>query len=558
MPAASVLAPSALLAAAAALGWLLALVRVRVARWLAAGAAWLALVVLLASWGATGRATLELNLPGTLAGAPLALRLDAISVAFGLVVLIPTALLFTFQRRGSAEVWVAALAASASLLASEAGSLLLTAVALGTCASLVLVGLWQEEERPTTAYLVALSAAGLLLLWAGVVLEVTGGTSVYSAAPVTALRVPVFLLVAGAALLCSGLLPWPSWLPAMWDRERLEAGSLAIALLAPLGFLLLARAYTLGAGSWPSPVLNLALAAVGVVVAASAAVRAQAAGSRPAFLAEAAPLGGGLALLAMALGTPLGVSAAVLTLAGSALVTALAPLLPAGRWPSAVLATAVIVGVPPALVFGGRLLAIQAAVEAGDVFAFLGLAGAISWLLSLAAAARLPRLSDEGDDERVRGRLGTYAGLALAALGGLAVGVLESLLALPVAAEAITTPAAAVSGGYVAVVTASGGWAAFTLGGPLLLLAAVAAFLSRSEWRRWATRPAALRPPPPPFLRLPAARVPRGRAGAASGLRLPAQYRSLMDLSALEAAVAASRPWLWGAITLALIIAVTR
>ncbi|MBJ7596465.1 MAG: hypothetical protein JF922_00025, partial [Candidatus Dormibacteraeota bacterium] len=291
MPSASVLAPSALLAAAAALGWLLELVGVRISRWLAAAAAWLALATLLASWGATGRATLELNLPGTLAGAPLALRLDAISVAFGLVVLIPTALLFTFQRRGPAEVGVAALAAAASLLASEAGSLLLTAVALGSCASLVLVALWQEEERPTTAYLVSLSAAGLLLLWAGVVLEVTGGTSVYSAAPVTALRVPVFLLLAGAALLCSGLLPWPSWLPAMWDRERLEAGSLAIALLGPLGFLLLARAYTLGAGSWPTPALNLVLAAFGVVVAAAAACRAQAAASRPAFLAEAAPLG---------------------------------------------------------------------------------------------------------------------------------------------------------------------------------------------------------------------------------------------------------------------------
>jgi len=558
MPAASVLAPSALLAAAAALGWLLELVGVRISRWLAAAAAWLALATLLASWGATGRGTLELNLPGTLAGAPLALRLDAISVAFGLVVLTPAALLFTFQRRGPAEAGVAALAASASLLASEAGSLLLTAVALGSCASLVLVALWQEEERPTTAYLASLTAAGLLLLWAGVVLEVTGGTSVYSAAPVTALRVPVFLLLAGAALLCSGLLPWPSWLPAMWDRERLEAGSLAIALLGPLGFLLLARAYTLGAGSWPSPALNLALGAVGVAVAAAAAFRAQAAASRPAFLAEAVPLGGGLALLALALGTPLGVSAAVLTLAGSALVAALAPLLPAGRWPSAVLATAVIVGVPPALIFGGRLLAIQAAVEAGDVFAFLGLAGALSWLLGLAAAARLPGLSNEGDDERVRGRLGTYAGLALAVLGGLAVGVLETLLALPVAAEAIGSPAAAVSGGYLAVVTASGGWAAFTLGGPLLLLAALVTFLSRPAWRLWPGRPAALRPPPPPFFRLPAVRLARGRARAPSSLRLPDQYRSLMDPSALEAAVAGSRPWLWGAITLALIIAVTR
>src|ERR1700730_7642440 len=102
MPAASVLAPSALLAAAAVLGWLLELVGVRISRWLAAAAAWVARAVLLACWGATGRSTLELNLPGTLAGAPLALRLDAIGVAFGLVVLIPAALLLTFPRRSSA------------------------------------------------------------------------------------------------------------------------------------------------------------------------------------------------------------------------------------------------------------------------------------------------------------------------------------------------------------------------------------------------------------------------------------------------------------------------
>ena len=64
MPAASVLAPPVLLAAAAAIGWALRLAGVRSTRLLAAVAAWLALAVLLASWAATGRGTLELNLPG--------------------------------------------------------------------------------------------------------------------------------------------------------------------------------------------------------------------------------------------------------------------------------------------------------------------------------------------------------------------------------------------------------------------------------------------------------------------------------------------------------------
>jgi hypothetical protein len=557
MPAASVLAPSALLAAAAALGWLIELAGLRLSRWPAAVAVWLALVVLLVSWAATGRAALELNLPGTLSAAPLALRLDAIGVAFGLVVLLPTALLLTFQRRSSAEASVAALAASASLLASEAGSVLLTAVAIGACASLLLLALRIEDDRPVTAFWISLSAGGLLLLWAGATLEVVGGTSVYSAAPVTALGVPIFLLLAAAGLLCSGLLPWSSWLPAMWDRDRLEAGSLAIALLGPLGFLLLTRAYQLGAGHWPSTVLNLLLAAVGVLVALSSALRAQAAASRAAFLVEAVPLGGGLALLALALGTPFGVSAAVLTLAGSALVVGLAPLLPAARWPSAVLGTAVILGVPPALVFVGRLLAIQAAVEVGGPMAYLGLGAVVSWLVALAAAARLPAPSDEAEGGRVPGRLGAYAGLALALVGGVFAGVLETLLGLPVAAEATGSSTPTVTGGYFAVVAASGGWPAFTLAGPLVLIGLALALLSRPAWRRWPALPIALRPPPPPLLRVPSLRL-FDRLGSGAGFRLPEQYRSLLDPSALEAAAASSRPWLWGAITLILIVAVTR
>jgi len=295
-----------------------------------------------------------------------------------------------------------------------------------------------------------------------------------------------------------------------------------------------------------------------VAAAAAAALRAQAAVTRTAFLGEAVPLGGGLALLSLALGTPFGVSAALLTLAGSALIVGLAPLLPASRWPSAVLAAAVIVGVPPALVFGGRLLAIQAAVEAGEGFGFLGLVGAASWLLALAAAARLPGLSSEGEDERVRGRFGVYAGLVLALAGGLAAGVLETLLGLPLAAEVIGTPTGAVSGGYLAVVTASGGWPAFTLGVPLLVLAAVVALASRPAWSRWPARPLALRPPPPPFLPLPPSPFGWRRPSRPPALRLPAQYGGFVNLSTLESAAAAGRPWVWGAITLALIVIVTR
>jgi hypothetical protein len=115
-----------------------------------------------------------------------------------------------------------------------------------------------------------------------------------------------------------------------------------------------------------------------------------------------------------------------------------------------------------------------------------------------------------------------------------------------------------VSGGYTGVITASGGWGALTLGVPLLILAGAAALLSRRLWSRWpAQAPAADPAPPPPLLvTLP---DPGVRLGARLlRPRLPAQYRSLLDLAGVERAAAAGQAWFWGAVTLALIIAVTR
>jgi hypothetical protein len=556
MPTASVLVPPGLLLAAGLLAWCLGRAGIRRVDLLLAGGTALALASVLGIWFGAGRVALELNLPGSLAGAPLNLRLDAITAAFGAIVLLPAAILFSVQRRGPDEAAVAALAAAAALLAVEAASVLLTAVALSACASLVLVNLRQEEEGPRTTYWVSLSLAALLLLWAATVLEVTGGTSAYGAAPVTALRVPVFLLLAAAALLCSGLLPARTWVSEIWARGRLEAGALAVVLLLPIGFLLLTRAYVLGAGQWPAVGLNVALGVVGAGTAVAAGLRAQAAASRRGFLAEGIPLSGGLALLSLALGTPFGISTAVLCLAAGATVAVLVPLLPASGRPAALLAVALTVGAPPALVFGSRLLALQATIEAGGVASFLALVGAAAWLLAVAGVARLPRLPAEPDSGAHR--LGAPAVLGLSLVSGVGLGALETLLALPVAAQAIVSPTPVVSGGYIGVSTASGAWPALTLGGPLLLLAAAAALLSRQVWSRWLAQAAAGHPPPAPLL--PALPAPRGaRLGAGLlRLRLPAQYRNLLDLASVERAAAAGHAWFWGAVTLALIVAVTR
>lgn len=559
MPASSLLVPPALLAAAVLLGWGLGAAEIRVGRWPAAAGAWLSLAAMLAIWFGSGRTILELNLPGSLSGAPLSLRLGPIAVTFGLCVLLAAALLLTFQERSWSEAALGALATCASLLATESGSVLLTALMVGTCASLVLLALLREQARATPGYWFALTAAGLLLLWAATVLDVTGGTSVYSAAPVTALRVPVFTLLAAAGLLCSGLLPIRTWVSEVWRRPRLQAGTLAVALVVPLGLLLLVRAYELGAGHWPASWLNPVLAAEGVAVALGAALRAQAARTRRGFLSEAVPLSAGMTLLSLSLGTPFSVSAATVGLVGSALLAGLLPVLPPTRRPIAVLGIAIAAGMPPAVIFAGRLLAIQAAIEVGGLLGFLGLAAAAAWLLGLAAAARALRLPDRED--WVGDRVGSQTALVIAVLGGVGVGALEALLATPMASEAIPATASSVSGGYLAVVTPAGGWPAVTLAGPLLALAAAAVLLYRVLSRRWPGLTLVGGPstqPPPPLLRLRSPAVAERLAAAVASVRLPAEYRSLFRPQAIEAAMAASRPWLWAATTAALVLAVTR
>src|SRR5262249_59619481 len=104
---------------------------------------------------------------------------------------------------------------------------------------------------------------GLAGVWASVLLEAGGGPSVYAALPVTALRLPAFTVMTAAALLCSGVLPWRSWVSEVWTRRRLEAGTLAVVVLVPIGFYLLVRAYGMGAGEWPASQAKVTGAALG-------------------------------------------------------------------------------------------------------------------------------------------------------------------------------------------------------------------------------------------------------------------------------------------------------
>lgn len=575
--------PAALLAAAAVAAWFAGAAGLRlVARPLVAAAAWGALATHCLLWLPT-RNPIELFGPVLIPGARVVLRLDAVSFAFGLSVLMPAAILLTFQRRGWRESGAAALTLAAALLAVVADGVITTALFWGSAATLLLVQHRGGSERATEAWWPALAAGWLALIWAGGTLEVVGGTAVYTAVPVNAMTAPTFLLLAVAALLGSGLVPWRPWTAAAWDRPRLQTSSLAIACLFPVGFYLLVRAYAAGGGRWPSLWLNVALAGLGVLVAMTAAVRAQSATTRRSYLAEALPGLGGFALLAFALGTPGGVSAGMATVLVAAVLAALLPLLPEGDAWFALVALALVAGLPPAATFAARALTVEAGIEAGGGWAFLVVAAAIAWLLAFAAAARAVRLPVLGMGAEPGGSGpgaelgaepgGSAAGAALAGLalvgGGAGFGLLVARICLPATAEVMQVTPDAVGGGGVAVLTTAGAWAAVALGGPLLLLAILPALGARGApvpvlGARGAAAPARAAPaiapgtPPPPLFTIPGANRPRRLAAWMAAQRVPEQYQSLVNPRAVEAAMGRGQPLLWAVLLLALAVAVNR
>lgn len=553
---AQLLLPAALPAAAALLTWTAGAAGLRLGRVPAAAAAWLTLALLAATW-LPERSVLELHGRQLGSGSAFGLRLDALSFVFCLAVVMPAAMLLTFQRRGWRESGTAALTLSAGLLAVLADGVVLSALALGTATTLLFVQLRSDHERGTESYWPAAVAGSTCLVWFGATLEVITQTSVYTAVPVTGLGTAGFLLLAAAALLISGLLPWRPWTAEMWDRPRLPSGALAAAVLFPLGPLMLMRAYEVGGGRWPSLWLNFALAVVGAATALAAAVRAQSAPTRRAVVSESLPGLGGVALTAFALGTPAGAVAGMTAVLAAALVAAVLPLIPdeAGLGPAAALALAA--GVPPSLTFVARLLTVEAAIEAGDAWAFLGIILALGWLVSAAACARALRLPPLGRGAEAGGsRRGALLGAAIALGAGVLAGVTVTYLLLPAVLEVMTLPVAAVAGGRLTVTTVAGTWSAVPLGAPAAVVF-IALVVAARVWPApvdESSRPAATGP----LLDLPAPAW-SGRAwDRLAQVRVPEQYRSLADPRALEAAMARGQPVLWAVLVLVLAVAINR
>lgn len=572
MPPLTLLAPIALPLVAGGLTAALGLAGLKPGRAIVGAGAWGALLLLFLLWLPV-RSTEELTLGPLGFGAGFDLRLDGVAFAFGVVVLVPSAVLLTLQPRTWQEGTVAALGVAAALLGVEAGSVLLTALAGGTAATLAVIHLDIEDIRAPRPPWGALLAAWLALSWAGAILQVVGGTAVYAAVPVSALTVPVFSLLALAALMASGLFPWRGWPAQLWARPSLRAAGMAVATLYPLGFYLLVRAYEMGDGSYPRPILGVLLACLGVLVSLGVAVRAQAAATRREYLAEVIPGLGGFALMAIAIGTPVGLVAGFVLLASIGMLAACLPLLPDRAGPPTLLTIAAAAGAPPGLAFGALVVAFAATFEAGDFLGLIGIAGAAVWILCMVAAARaigLPAGRGHPAVETFPRTAMALAGLLL--LAGPALPVVVTALALPAQADVMPRTAGLLGGGLISVATVQTDLPALTLFAPLLLLGAIAfgitgVFGGRRGSRREPATPAgagpkvapAVKPPGrPAVFTIPGAALPRRWLDAVRRATVPEQYRSMVNLRGLEKAAAGGRPVLWLATLVALAYAVNR
>jgi hypothetical protein len=564
----ALLAPVALPLVAGGLTAALGLAGLKSGRAIVGAGTWAALLALFVLWVPI-RSTMELTLGPLGFGAGFDLRLDGVAFAFGLVILIPSAILLTLQPRSWQEGTLAALGVAAAMLAVEAGDVLLTALAGGTAATLAVIHLDIEDIRAPRPPWGALLAAWLALSWAGVILQVVGGTAVYAAVPVSALTVPVFALLAVAALMASGLFLWRGWPAQLWSRPSLRAAGMAVATLYPLGFYLLVRAYEMGDGQYPQPVLGIVLACLGVLVSLGVALRAQAAATRREYLGEVIPGLGGFALMAIAIGTPVGLVAGLVVLATIGVLAACLPLLPDRAGPPSLMAIAAAAGVPPGLAFGALVVALGATFEAGDFMGLIGIAGAAVWILFMVAAARAVGLPAGRGHPAIETFPRTAMALAaVLVVAGAALPVVVTTLALPAQAD-VMTRAAELGGGLISVATIQTDVPALTLFTPLLLLGAIAygitgVFGSQRASRRESApagvadqkaRPAVARPP---VFTVPGLDAPGRWLDVVRRAAVPEQYRSIVNLRGLEKAAAGGRPLLWLATLIALAYAVNR
>src|SRR5258708_39251766 len=134
------------------------------------------------------------------------------------MIVVPAALLLTLQPRTWPETAVSLLAVASAMAAVEAGGVVLTAIAGGTAATLAVILLDTEDPRASRPSWSLLLAGWLALSWVGVILQVEGGTAVYSAVPLTAVAGPGVTPLAASAVLGSRRFPLRRWPTRLWAR----------------------------------------------------------------------------------------------------------------------------------------------------------------------------------------------------------------------------------------------------------------------------------------------------------------------------------------------------
>jgi hypothetical protein len=296
---------------------------------------------------------------------------------------------------------------------------------------------------------------------------------------------------------------------------------------------------------------NALLGVAGLAVALASALRAQAAVDRRGFLANVVPGFGGFALMSIAMGTPLGLVAGLTMLLTAAALIACISLLPEGANLGFLVTVAAAVGLPPGVAFGSRVLGIESTFEAGDLFGLIGVAGAVIWAVWMVGAARaigLPKAAAEAGTQA----LALFAtGIALVTIAaGPALATIQFGLANPVAAEVMPAGVGALGGRLSTVVTTSTVLPVLTLFLPLLLIGVLGYALAGAPRIRSESRAA--------LLSMPSSQMWTRLAETARAARVPEQYRSLIDVAALEAAAVSGRPLLWLGALVALAFAVTR
>lgn len=549
MRAALVLAPIALPLVAAGLIAALGSLGITVGRVGVAAGGWASAASLAAIWIPL-RSTQELGLGSLGFGSSFDVRIDAVAFAFGLMIAIPASILLTLQRNAWQESAIAMLALTAAMAAIEAGGVVLTAIAGGTAATLALVLLQTENPTATRPSWAALLAGWLALAWVGVLLQIRGGTAAYAAVPISTITPAIFALLGASALVVSGLFPWRGWPVRLWSRPKLDAAGMIVATLYPLGFYLLVRAYELGDGKYPHPAFNATLAVIGLFVAFGAAMRAQAAPGRREFFAQVVSAFGGMALMSIALGTPVGLVAGLVLLATAAALNPCLALLGERVDAASLIAIAACAGLPPGIAFGALALSVESTFEAGDFLGLLGIGGIVVWAIWVVASARaagLPPGEASAADQfpRAAAAIALVTFLAGPALAAFAYGYAD-----PVASSVMQPVSVFFATRFSVLVTTSTVLPALTLFAPLLLIALLAyPGLGLASLEPQTRLPLISLSPPDLWI--------RARA-VVMAARMPEQYRSLVNFRELELAAANGKPWMWIATLAALGFAVTR